>query len=76
MIKDYDRIIDYHIEKVNMVTDALNRESSIALAHLHTAFVHLLLDMKIMGISLDYDGNEVTQLLYESYLEVMDLLFL
>ena len=58
-----------------MVVDVISRESSITLAHLHSAFVPLLLDMKIMGICLDYDGNEVTQLLYGSYLEVMDLLF-
>ena len=64
MIKDYDLIIDYLSEKANVVTNALNREFSVTLAHLRTAFVPLLLNMKIMGISLDYDENEVTWLLY------------
>ena len=75
LIKDYDLIIDYHLKKANMVTDTLSRKSFVTLAHLRIAFVHLLLDMKIMGISLDYEGKEITWLLYRSYLEVMDLLF-
>ena len=75
LIKDYDLIIDYHPRKTNVVTDALSRKSSVTLAHLHTTCVSLLLDMKIIGISLDYDGNEITRLLYGSYLEVMDLFF-
>ena len=75
MIKDYDLIIDYHLGKANVVANALSRKSSVTLAHLHTALVSLLLDMKIMGISLDYEGKEITWLLYRSYLKVMDLLF-
>ena len=39
-----------------MVADALNRKSSITLANICTTYVSLLLDMKTMGISLDYDG--------------------
>ena len=75
LIKYYDLIIDYYPGKVNMVVDALSRKSSITLAHLRIASVPLLLDMKIMRISLDYNGNEVTWLLYRSYLEVIDWLF-
>ena len=39
-----------------MVADVLSRKSSITLAHIQTAYVSLLLDMKTLGISLDYDG--------------------
>ena len=66
LIKNYDLIIDYHFEKANMVADALSRKSLLTLAHLHTVFVSLLLDVKIMGISPDYDGNEIIRLLYGS----------
>ena len=76
LIKNFDLVIDYHPEKANVIANALSRKSSITLAHIYTACVPLLLDMKIMGVSLDYEGNEVTRLLYGSYLEVMDLLFL
>ena len=41
-----------------MVEDALSRKSSMPLFHIHTAYVSLLLDMKTMGISLDYDDME------------------
>ena len=56
MIKDYDLVIDYHLGKANMVADALSQKSSLTLAHILTAYVPLLLDMKTMGVSLDYDG--------------------
>ena len=39
-----------------MITDALSRNSSVMLSHIHTAYVSLLLDMKILGVSLDCDG--------------------
>ena len=39
-----------------MVADALRRKSSMMLAHIRIAYVPLLLDMKTLGISLDYDG--------------------
>ena len=44
------------MRKANVVADALGRKSSIMLAHICTAYVPLLLDMKTLGISLDYDG--------------------
>ena len=40
-----------------MVTDALSHKFSITLADIGTAYVLLLLDMKTMGVSLDYVGN-------------------
>ena len=55
LIKDYDLIIDYHPGKANVVADALSRKSSVILAYICTVYVSLLLDMKTLGISLDYD---------------------
>ena len=49
-------VIDYHLGKANVVADALSRKSSITLAHICTAYVPLLLDIKTLGVSLDYDG--------------------
>ena len=39
-----------------MVAHALSQKSSMTLAHIRAAYVSLLLDMKTLGISLDYDG--------------------
>ena len=39
-----------------MVADASSPKSSVTLAHIRNAYVPLLLDMKTLGISLDYDG--------------------
>ena len=56
MIKDCDLVIEYHPRKANMVAYALSGKSLMTFAHIHIAYVLLLLDMKTMGISLDYDG--------------------
>ena len=50
MIKDYDLVIEYHPRKANVVADALSRKSSAILAHIHIAYVPLLLDLKTFGI--------------------------
>ena len=55
MIKDYDLIIDYHPGKTNVIADALSQKSSMILAHICTAYIPLLFDMKTLGISLEYD---------------------
>ena len=49
-------VINYHPRKANVVTNALSQKSSVTLAHIRTRYVPLLLDMKTLGISLDYDG--------------------
>ena len=56
LIKYYDLIIDYHPGKTNVVADALSRKSSVTMAHIHAVYVPLLLDMKAMRISLNYDS--------------------
>ena len=58
-IKNYDLIIDYRPEKANVVADALSQKSFVMLAHIRIKYVPLLLDMKTLGISLDYDGYGV-----------------
>ena len=39
-----------------MVADALSRKSSMTLAYIRTTYLPLLLDIKTLGINLDYDG--------------------
>ena len=56
MIKDYDLIIYYHLENTNVVANALSRKFSVTLAHIRNVYIPLLLDMKTMRVSLDYDG--------------------
>ena len=48
-------VIDYHLGKTNVVTDALSQKSSVILAHICTAYVPLLLDLKTLGINLACD---------------------
>ena len=57
LIKDCDLVIDDHPEKANVVTDALSQKSSVTLAHIRTAYVPLLLDLKTLEINLDCDYN-------------------
>ena len=59
LIKDYDLVINYHLRKANVIVDALSWKFSVTLAHIRTAYVLLLLDMKTLGINLDYDGYRV-----------------
>ena len=49
-------VIDYYLEKAKVVADVLNRKSFVMLAHIRTAYVPLLLDMKALGLNLDSDG--------------------
>ena len=55
LIKDYDMVIDYHLGKANVVADTLSWKSSLTLVHIRTTYVSFFLDMKTLGISLDYD---------------------
>ena len=58
LIKDYDLVINYHLKKANVVADALNQKPSVTLAHIRTAYVPLLMDMRTLRVSLDYDGYD------------------
>ena len=61
LYKDYDLVIDYHIRKANVVANALSRKSSIILAHIRIAYVPLLLDLKTLGVNLDFDYKLVRE---------------
>ena len=50
-------VIKYHPEKANVVTDVLSRKSPATLAHICTAYVPLLMDMRTLGLNLDYDSH-------------------
>ena len=58
LIKDYELIIEYHPRKANVVADALSRKSSETLVYIRTTYVPLLIDMRALGVNLDYDGHE------------------
>ena len=57
LIKDYELIIEYHPKKVNVVANALSQKSFATLAYIRTTYMPLLIDMKALGINLDYNGN-------------------
>ena len=44
-----------HLEKANVVVNVLSRKSSTTMAHIRTAYVPLLLDLKTLRITLDCD---------------------
>ena len=57
LIKDYELIIEYHLGRANVVTDALSRKSSTNLVHIRTVYVPMLMDMRTLGLNLSYDGQ-------------------
>ena len=59
LIKDYELVIKNHLAKANEVANALSRKFFATLAHICTAYVPLLTEMKTLGLNLDYDGHGV-----------------
>ena len=57
LIKYYELVIEYHLGKANVVTDALSWKSPTTLAHIRTAYMPLLIDMRTLGLNLDYDSH-------------------
>ena len=53
----YELITEYHPRKANMVVDALSWKFSATLAHIQTAYVPILMDMRTLGLNLSYDGH-------------------
>ena len=50
-------VTEYHPGKANVVADALSRKSPATLAHIHSTYVPLLMDVKTLGLNLDYDSH-------------------
>ena len=50
-------VTEYHPRKANVVADVLSRKSPATLAHIRTAYVPLLMDMRTLGLNLDYDSH-------------------
>ena len=57
LIKDYELVIEYHPRKANVVANVLSRKSPTTLAHIHTTYVPLLMNMKTLRLNLDYDSH-------------------
>lgn len=57
MIADYDCIIDYHLGKTNVVTDALSRNSSSLVSHIKVSYILLLIDLRSLDTELVVGQN-------------------
>ena len=72
LIKDYELVIECHLGKANVVADALSRKSSTTLAHIRTAYVPLLMDIRTLGLNLDYDSHGALLVSYVVILSLVD----
>ena len=57
MIKDYDRTIEYHPGKANVVADALNRRLKSSLSHMRLGYLPLLVDLRALGVILEAEDS-------------------
>lgn len=67
LIKNYDCTIDYHLEKANVVVDALSRKNFSTLEHTKEIYSPLLGILRALTVNLAVDDNAVllAQLLME-----------
>jgi hypothetical protein len=59
LIKDYDREINYHPGKANMVADALSRKSTVELAALGISQPQLIKEFTGMGLEVVGEGTPI-----------------
>ena len=57
MIKDYDRTIEYHPGKANVVADALSRRPRSSLSHMRSGYLPLLVDLRALGVILEAEDS-------------------
>ena len=62
LLSDYDYMIDYHIGRANVVTDALSRKSQGRINALYASRVPLLADLRSTGVRLEVEDQEVALL--------------
>ena len=57
LIKDYERTIEYHSGKANMVADALSRKSTGSISHLKAVYLPKLVELRSLGVRLELTNN-------------------
>ena len=57
MIKDYDCTIEYHIEKANVIADALSRRPESSLSHMRSGYLPLLVVLRTLGVILEAEDS-------------------
>ncbi|XP_068317134.1 uncharacterized protein [Pyrus communis] len=63
LLSDYDYMIDYHIGRANVVTDALSRKSQGRINALYTSRVPLLADLRSIGVRLEMIDEETQEII-------------
>ena len=58
LIKDYDCTIEYHLEKANVVANALSRRPESSLSHMRSGYLPLLVDLRALGVILEAEDSE------------------
>ena len=58
LIKDYDCIIEYHLEKANVVAYALSHKPTINLTSIKAVQLSLILEMKGLNAGLTVDDSK------------------
>ena len=58
LLKDYDKKINYHPGKANMVVDVLSRKSTWSIAYLHTQEKRFPKEFEELHIEIVLSGNK------------------
>ena len=57
LIIDYDCTIDYHLDKANVVADALSCKPTANLASIRTIQIPLMLELRRLNVGLEVDTS-------------------